>query len=177
MASVKSQAERTVALSAGCKSLEGTITKRKSLLTQLRNELSTLHTQEANMQAAVAGHTDAGAFAAGRMQELERSLVSVEKDLGAGDAEWCALMAEESQLLDIRKVFEGQVEVLGGELWGHQAQLADLTSQGDGTRWCVNTLATERDVAAAHDVTAIGNLQAAEVGRAAFSCYVTTAML
>lgn len=58
---------------------------------------------------------------------------------------------------------ERQVVVLGTQLCAAQAKLAYLTSQCDYGRGRVTTVSTECDVTSACEVTATGNLSAAEV--------------
>lgn len=60
------------------------------------DELGALQIQAANIQESVAVHSDAGAFTASRMQELERSLLTVEKHIWTVQAERHTLRAKES---------------------------------------------------------------------------------
>lgn len=71
---------------------------------------------------------------------------------------------------------EGEVVELGAELSAAPAKLAELMSQCNDTRECMNMLVAERDTAAARQITAIGNLQATEVVLHAFSRDATTTM-
>lgn len=87
VALVQSQAKRVSALSARCTSFEGTITEHKSSVTRLRFELVTLQTQAAIIKAAPTELANAGAYDVGRDQELERRLLSAQKDLNAVQAE------------------------------------------------------------------------------------------
>lgn len=98
-------------------------------MAQLPDELSALQTQAAKIQAAVAALADADASAAGPVQELERSLLSAEKDLRAVQAEWRTLRAKGSLLLEICRSLKGQVAELGAELSATQAELGNLTSK------------------------------------------------
>lgn len=92
------------------------------------------------------------------MQELQRSLLSAEKDLRALQAGRRTLVAIESQVLNICKRREGQGAVLVAELRASPAELADIASQCDGAHGHVNTaLLADCDAAAASETTAIGN--------------------
>lgn len=77
-------------------------------------------------------HVDVGASTAGRVQELESSPLSVEKDLHALHAKRHTRSNKQSQLLDVCKSLVGQATVLGAEFCAAQAELENLSSQCDG---------------------------------------------
>lgn len=112
-------------MSAQFTSLEGTIAEHKSLVTQLRAELSALQNQENNIPKAVAVRPGAGASAVGRVQRIGEEPSVRKNDLHALQAEWRTLRDKESPLLDIWKSLEGQVVVLDGEQRAAQVELAD----------------------------------------------------
>lgn len=56
----------------------------------------------------MAAPTDAETSVPGRVQEMKRFTLSAEKDLGSAEAKRGTYRAQESQLLSIRKTFEGQ---------------------------------------------------------------------
>lgn len=62
-----------------------------------------------NIQIHGAGNADAGASAAGRLKELERSLLWEEEDLLDMKTEIRTLRTKELQLLDMHKSLDGQV--------------------------------------------------------------------
>lgn len=134
---VKSRAERVAALSAQCKYLEGTITERKSSATQLREALSALQTQAANIQALVAACADAGASAAGRVQELEGSVLSAENDLCTVQARQSTPRAKKTQLLDICKALR--------DSWGSRRRISYCSSEVGGSNVAVRWCAWERE--------------------------------
>lgn len=121
------------ALSTRCTSLESTIAECESSVFQLLDKLGALQTQTASIQAALAVRADVGTYVAGPFQDLERSLLSAEKDLHAVQAKRRILRAKESQL-KIGKSLEGKAAVLRAELLGVQAELGDLPLQGDRGR-------------------------------------------
>lgn len=137
--------------------------ERESSVTQLCDELSTLQIHTGNIRAAVPARADACVPTAGPAQELERSLLSAEKDLCAVQGGRRTVMAKKLHLLDVRKSPEGQAEVLGAKLCGAQTELANITLQFDAGRGHVNTIAAERDGAAVCHATVKRDLRAVEV--------------
>lgn len=122
-----SQAEKTAALSAACKSLKVPLSNSKSGITPLCDKYCALQTQATNIQTAMTVNVDAGASAAGIVRDWEMSLVSAEVDPCTLQVKQCTLNVKESQLVDICNGFEGQVLVLSAEFHAAQVKLPNLT--------------------------------------------------